>query len=183
MRALHFVRHGPVTVDMSRPSEEWELAPDASLAVIKIAERLRRLQPQRIVASHHVKTKQTADILSGILRVPVQIRPGLEEHHRKQKDLFSSRAAFDKAMTDFFKHPGKIVLGTESAEMVHKRFSAALNAIMAETDNDEIIVTHGAVMAVILERAGNGSAADIWLSLKQPDYVVVQWPALQIIPG
>ncbi len=180
MRTLHFVRHGPVTVDLNRPSEEWELTPDARPAIAELARKLSGLEPRRIISSHHVKATQTAGVLADILQAPVEVKTGLEEHHRDQKDFFSSRTAFDEAMAAFFRRPEEIVLGRESARMARDRFAAAIDAIMAETDEDEMIVTHGAVMAVYLASAGNGPAEDIWRRLGQPDHLRVEWPGLQI---
>ena len=181
MRILHLVRHGPVNVDLDRPSEEWELAPDGGRMVAEMASKMAAVWPKRIISSHHVKATQTADVLARILNAPVQVRPGLEEHHRDQKDFFETREAFDEAMANFLQKPDEIVLGSESATMALDRFTAAIDTIMAETVDDEVVVTHGAVMALFLESTGNGSAADIWRSLNQPDHVQVSWPGRRVI--
>ncbi|MGI9463680.1 MAG: histidine phosphatase family protein [Aestuariivirgaceae bacterium] len=179
MRILHFIRHGPVVVDFDQHSADWKLAPSAEKPVAALAGGLRQVAPTRLVSSNHKKTVETANILSNALNVPVEVRPGLEEHHRDTEHFVRSGEDFEQTMSEFFARPDDIVFGLESAAMALRRFHKAVCEVMAETDNDEVIVTHGAVMALLLAQSGNGSALSIWKDLKQPDHLKVEWPELR----
>ena len=113
--------------------------------------------------------------------MPVEVRSGLEEHHRTKDHLFGSNEEFEQAMCAFFERPDDIVLGIESAAAAMRRFESAVQDVMAETTGDELIVSHGAVMALLLARHGNGTATSIWRELKQPDHLKVSWPSLRRI--
>lgn len=181
MRTLHLIRHGPVVVDASKPPIDWELAPAAVEPVRKIAKRLRPVAPKRLVSSTHVKAIQTAAIMAEALDAAIETRSGLEEHHRGKEHFFASSEAFEQAMADFFNQRNDVVLGMESAAAALERFHDAVCAIMAETNDDEVIVSHGAVMALLLERGGNGPAPWIWKRMSQPDYVKVEWPGTKLV--
>lgn len=181
MRLLHFVRHAAVAVDPGLPSSDWPLAAGAEAAVSALATGLHGIGPRRIVSSNHRKATQTADILARELGAPVEVHPGLEEHHREQSDFFATRQAFEDAMTAFFEHPNETVLGSESAAAARARFQDAVRNIMTLSDDDEIVVSHGAVMALLLEQDANGSARSIWQRLKQPDHLTIEWPGLRIV--
>jgi hypothetical protein len=52
---------------------------------------------------------------------------------------------------------------------------------MAETGDDELIVSHGTVISLLVEHGGNGAALPIWQSLRTPDHMVLDWPSLRRI--
>jgi broad specificity phosphatase PhoE len=181
MRRLHLIRHGPVLVDLRRPPSQWELEPGACEAVAKLALEARGGGLRRIVSSEETKAVQTARTLAAVLGVPVEIRPGLEEHHRLREQHIPSDDDFRKAMAGLFSRPSQVVLGTESAAAALERFHRAVHGVMAETVDDELVVSHGTVISLLVERGGNGEAMSIWRSLRMPDHVALAWPSLRRI--
>ena len=84
MRWLHLVRHAPVEVDPMIPSSNWALASDDDTSVLKILDHLGSSRIRRVVTSQEAKARHTGLILASRLGLPMEIRDGLEEHHRGQ---------------------------------------------------------------------------------------------------
>ena len=177
-RRLHLVRHGAVEIDLDLDSSEWELAADAAPDILELVDRLSGHGFRRIVASPQRKATATARLLADALDLPVEVRDGLEEHHRLKAQQSASEAEFRSSLRRFFAHPDEVVFGAESAVAALDRFRAAVAGVMAETEDDELIVSHGTVISLLAASGGNGRAQDIWASLRLPDHLVLAWPSL-----
>lgn len=177
-RRLHLVRHGPVEIDPNLESSEWKLAAEAAPAILELAEGLRGCGFRRIVASPQRKATATARILADALGLPVKVRDGLEEHHRPKAQQSALEAAFRAKLRRLFARPSEVVFGAESAAAALGRFRAAVSGVMAETEDDELVVSHGTVISLLAAAGGNGRAEDIWASLRLPDHLVLAWPSL-----
>ena len=97
---------------------------------------------------------QTGEILARSLGLPMESRQGLEEHHRGCNG-FLDAAAFQAVLADFFKRPMEHVFGEESADESLKRFDVAIHEIMNESDNDELVVSHGRIISLFLASRRN----------------------------
>ena len=80
-----------------------------------LAARLRDFSPDVIWSSRELKAVETADIVAGVLGVPVRIADGLEEHHRSNVPYFPTMDEFESAVEQLFCNPDQLVLGTETA--------------------------------------------------------------------
>lgn len=118
---------------------------------------------------------QTAKILAGALGVEVEVREGLEEHHRERESFIKSDEDFFLALKAFFDRPQDLVYGSETAQQALDRFSAAAQSVMDESLDDEVIVTHGTVASLYLA-ADFDAAYAVWQKLQMPDYAFVNWP-------
>ena len=179
MRLLHLVRHAPVIDDLDRASTEWVLAPNAGASVRDLLRKFDHSRLRRVLSSRQKKATETARILASSLDLPFEIREGLEEHHRLKEDYIAGDADFRQMLADFFDRPDELVFGQESADTALKRFSGAIHSLMNETDDDELIVSHGTVISLILASGKNGSPMELWSSLTSPDHIAVLWPSLQ----
>ncbi len=180
MRRIHLIRHAAVSVDLNVPAREWKLAPGADAPLASLAWSLQACGLRRIVASQEPKATATAKILATALGVPVEVRDGLEEHHRLVGQQTPSREAFVANLRRLFAHPADLVFGTESADAALRRFHAAVSAVMAGGNDDEAVVTHGTVMSLLIAAGGNGHTFDVWQRLGLPDLVTLDWPSLRV---
>lgn len=183
MRRLHLVRHAPVVVDFAVPAREWPLAAGSDHDVRDLAGRLAAIGLRRIVTSPEGKAIATGGLLATALGLPVEARSGLEEHHRLVGQQAPDRAVFEANVRRFFDRPEEVVFGTESAVGALARFRAAVAAVMDETGGDELIVSHGTVMSLLVAAGGNGTAMSVWSSLALPDLVTLDWPGLRRVDG
>lgn len=176
MRQLHLVRHAPVVVDVNRAPGEWDLAPNAAASIHHMLLGVDHSRLRRVVSSRQEKALKTARVISRRLDLPCQLRDGLEEHHRLKEDHIAGDAAFRGKMVEFFSRPDELVFGQESADAALKRFECAIHQLVGESEDDEMVVTHGTVMSLFLASGGNGSPMDLWSALASPDHIAVQWP-------
>lgn len=173
-RKLHLVRHAAVLVDQERPAADWQLAPDVDVEIISLLNRFDPSNLQRVVTSREMKARQTGRVLAEALGLPLEVRPGLEEHHRWPGD-FVDAAEFRRALAAFFARSNQLVFGKESADTAFRRFDAAVRGVMGETRDDELIVAHGRVISLFLAPMLKADPMAIWSSLKLPDYRDVVW--------
>ena len=178
MRWLHLVRHAPVKMDPDVMASDWELASDGEASILAILDSVEASRLERIVTSQEVKAKQTGELLAAHLGLPLETRPGLEEHHRGQAD-FLNEAGFKAALASFFSWPNEVVFGEESAAMSFNRFAAAIREMMNETNHDELVVSHGRVISLFVASLQRADPMEVWSSLKLPDHIPIEWPIHQ----
>ncbi|MBM7066644.1 histidine phosphatase family protein [Actibacterium sp. 188UL27-1] len=75
-------RHAPVLVDPARPAAKWQLASGVPTKIYQLADQHIAAPPRRIMSSPQDKAVQTAQILARHFGAAVEVRAGLEEHHR-----------------------------------------------------------------------------------------------------
>lgn len=176
-RKLHIIRHADVIIDAKAQADAWSLSPDAEGDVVGLLDCFDPSPLRRVITSREKKAMQTGQILADALDLPIEARQGLEEHHRSQND-FLDAATFRTVVADFFARPNERVFGEESANASLKRFDATVRIVMDETDNDELIISHGRVISLFLAFRQKGDPMQIWSSLKLPDHVAIEWPGL-----
>lgn len=180
MRLLHIVRHAPVTVDPHRALADWKLAPGAEASVRDLILGIDPARLRRVVSSREGKARKTDRIIAAGLNLPVQVVDGLEEHHRLKEDHVADGVAFRQSVAEFFGRPDHLVFGQETASEALGRFQGAIQRLLEETENDQLVVSHGMVMSLFLASAGNGTPLALWSDLKFPDHVAVLWPSRSI---
>ena len=174
-RRLHLIRHAAVIVDQRRQASDWLLSPSAGANVHGLLNAFDPSRLRRVITSGEMKAQQTGRILADQLDLPMDVREGLEEHHRDWNG-FLDEAAFRACLERFFARPKERVFGNESAEECLERFDAALRTIMSETDDDELIVSHGRVISLFVASRRNVDAMQIWATLDLPDHIELAWP-------
>jgi len=175
LRTLHIVRHASVTIEPEIPSADWRLTGSAEHVVRRLASQYIKTTPTRVVSSRQSKAVETAQIIAASLGVGVEIRAGLEEHHRENEAFIVGDIEFRARLKRFFDHPDELVFGSETANQALERFERAISALMADGHREEVVVTHGTVMSLFLGTQ-SGNPFEIWRDLATPDYRAVIWP-------
>lgn len=168
-RRVHLVRHGAPLVDRDRAAATWPL----DLTTADDVRRLRADLPAtaRFVTSPEPKARLTASLLTD---GPVEVVPDLAEQIRLHAvwiddiDAVRRRALLDP---DRPAHEG-----WEPAARARERFRRALDRILAEHPEDDIVViTHGTGIALMAaELTGTPVDVDLPARLALPDVVVVE---------
>ncbi len=115
VRRLVLVKHSMPEIEPGRPASAWRLGEVGRRRSEALAARLRDFSPDVIWSSRELKAVETADIVAGVLGVPVGIADGLEEHHRSNAPYFPTMDEFESAVEQLFCNPDQLVLGTETA--------------------------------------------------------------------
>ncbi|MCS7034954.1 MAG: phosphoglycerate mutase family protein [Phycisphaerae bacterium] len=178
---LVLIKHARPIVNPSDPPELWPLSEQGRTDATRLAEALAGSGIGRIFHSRETKASETARILADRLRVPVAPRDRLHEHDRSNVPHMRS-ADFISYIELFFRKPGELVLGKETADQCLKRFSDAVDSILAESGEDTPgVVTHGTVLALYLSRLGAGKPFDIWRRMQLPSFAVVDPAAGKVL--
>jgi len=180
MPKLILIKHAPPVVDPAKPAHLWRLSEAGREKSGALAERLRSHSPQVIVASEEPKAQQTAAIVAEQLRIPWETAPGLHEHDRSNVPHMRS-AEFISMMELFFRRPGELVLGKETAEAAGDRFKRALEDVMRRhADKYVAIVSHGTVLAIYLAPLMRKASFELWRELGLPSYAVLDAPEMTV---
>ena len=182
VRKLVLVRHSQPEIEPDRPAATWKLSELGRRRAESLAARLGHYRANVIWCSREPKAKETGEIIGHALGLPLRVRDGLEEHHRRNVPFVQSPQAFEQAVEDFFSRPSRLVLGSETANQARDRVTAAIEGVLESDSGDVIVVTHGTVMTLYLARIANVEPMSLWRELKTPCFVEVEIPRMCVGP-
>lgn len=178
MRKLILVKHCPPEVVPEVPSEQWRLSEKGRALAGTLSDSLRDHAPAVIVSSEEPKAAETAQLVAERLNVPWHAAPGLHEHDRSNVPHMRS-GEFISMMELFFRKPGERVLGRETADEARSRFKSAVDRVLSEhPDGNVAVVSHGTVIALMLEGKGQRSPFEVWRAMGLPSIAVMAVPEL-----
>lgn len=181
MAKLILIKHAPPLVEPGVSSHEWKLSPLGCEKAKALAERLRAHAPNIIFTSEEPKAMETAAIVAEALGAPYEVAPDLREHDRGNVPQMPTRE-FISSMALFFKKPGELVLGRETAEQAQRRVTVAIDRILTKhEDRDLAVVTHGTVLSLYLAPLLEGDPFDLWRRLGLPSYVALDAESMEVI--
>ena len=170
---LILVKHARPDVDPSVPSAEWTLGVDGMEGSVRLADRLRALRIERVVASVEPKAAETGRIVARELDVPFQTGHDLHEHVRTSTGYLAAEE-FEASVRRFFAEPSAKVFGDETAAAAATRFGNAVDALASAYKGTRLcVVAHGTVISLHLERRYGTDGFSTWKALTTPSYVVV----------
>jgi broad specificity phosphatase PhoE len=178
MRRLILIKHARPQVEPAVASEKWTLGDEGRAGAARLAERLRGYRFSRLVSSREPKAVETARVVGEALGRPVVEANDLFEHDRSNVPHMDSRE-FISMIAHFFKQPGELVLGLESADEAYERFAAAVDEVIAaapETQDDIAIVAHGTVISLFAERRAKQEPFAMWRRMGLPSFLVLEMP-------
>jgi broad specificity phosphatase PhoE len=178
MSTLILIKHASPQVVPGIPPEQWRLSESGRASCPRLAAALRPLAPGVVVTSEEPKASETAELLARELSVPFHTAPNLHEHDRSNVPHLRS-GEFISLMEVLFRMPNQLVLGKETASGALKRFRNALDDVLEAHGGDGknlAVVSHGTVIALLLERLGGRGGFDVWRAMKLPSYAVLRLP-------
>ena len=180
MRKLILIKHAPPEVEAGVPPEEWVLSERGRELCAPLAAAVRPHAPIVVVASREPKAAETGERVAAALGVPFETVDGLHEHDRSDVPHMPSRE-FISAVELFFRRPGELVLGRETAEGAEARFRQAVTRVLdASPGGNVAVVSHGTVIALLAAKTAGQSAFRLWRELGLPSFVVLRLPELAV---
>ena len=178
MRKLILVKHAPPEVVPGVPPERWALSEKGRALCVPLADKLAAHEPAIIVSSEEPKAAETAQLVAERLGVPWRTAPGLHEHDRSNVPHMRS-GEFISMVELFFRKPGELVLGRETAHAARERFEAAVRQVMeGQPEGNVAVVSHGTVIALMLGGRAQRSPFEGWRAIGLPSYAVLGLPDL-----
>jgi 2,3-bisphosphoglycerate-dependent phosphoglycerate mutase len=178
---LILVKHSLPEIREDLPAREWTLSKEGHSRAGQLAERLTPYLPQILVSSPEPKAMETAGMIARKHHMSLHILHDLHEHDRSNVP-YLSKQEFEEAVREFFKNPDRRVLGTESAEETHDRFSRAIQSVLTTyVDRTIVVVSHGTVISLFVSRLTDTSDEWLWTQLGMPGYVVLDLQSKSLV--
>lgn len=176
MRTLILIKHAMPALEPGVPSREWHLSDAGRARCLPLAEQLAAYNPAAIAASAEPKATETAQIIAARLGLSVDVREELHENDRTGLGWLGA-AELEERIARFFAEPGQRLMGTETADKAHARFTAAVNDVCARhSDGNVVIVAHGTVITLFVARRAGLEPFTFWKRLGLPSIVALALP-------
>lgn len=170
---LIMVKHSMPEVESDRPANTWRLSHEGRSRARRLGEQLKEFRPEVLVSSDEPKAKETAEIVSGLLRLELEVVADLHEHERTNEPYLSAEK-FQASVHEFFQKPEELVLGNETANQAHARFYRAVHSVLNHHRNKTVvIVTHGTVISLFVSRLTGVEDFPLWTQLGLPSFVAM----------
>jgi broad specificity phosphatase PhoE len=175
------VRHSqPEIVPGAAPSL-WRLSVEGRRRCRALADKLLAYAPEVVLTSIEPKAQETAELIATQLRRPCRTVQGLHEHLRDDVGLLGA-TEFEQAITRFFSEPATRVIGPETADAAHARFSEAVSSLLTLHPHGSVaVVAHGTVITLLVSRANGLEPLQFWKRLGLPSLVVLTRPSLRLV--
>jgi len=170
---LILVKHSILQIIKGLPANQWKLSMEGQVRAAKLAERLGHYQPEVIVSSNEPKAKETAEIIARKYQSELQVIDNLHEHDRTGEP-YISQDKFHVSVQQFFRKPGELVFGKETANQAHVRFSQSVQSVLnSYPSKTVVVVAHGTVISLFVSRLTGISEMSLWNELGLPSFVIV----------
>ena len=180
-RTLLLVKHSLPEIVPELPAREWVLSDAGRARCLPLARRIEPCRPALLISSGEPKAVETAAIVARELGVPAEVAEDLHEHDRTGL-TWHSPEAFRAAVARLFERPGELVLGRETADQAHERFSCAVQRLLNAHSRESLaIVAHGTVIALLVSRACGMEPFPLWLRLGLPSFVLLSLPEMTLL--
>lgn len=164
------------------PARQWPLCDEGLRQSERLAQWFKAHLPTQVVSSLEPKARETGKVLASRLKLPFSPAPNLHEHQRGNEPYFPNVSQFEARVRDFFAAPSRLILGEETADQAHSRFSQAVSKVMNEYLIDDVaLVAHGTVITLLVSRANGLSPFPLWKALGFCGVVEVEWPSLKMV--
>jgi broad specificity phosphatase PhoE len=180
VKRLILIRHSVPDMRRDIAAADWRLSADGVARASSLARTLQPSGATKVFTSVEPKAIETAKALADVWGLDVEEVPGLQEHERPAAQWLS-REEFEQKVRDLFGRPGEIVFGAESADHARRRFTMAVMRLIARTDADVVVVTHGTVLTLFVAEATGVEPFAFWKKLSMPCAVVLRLPELSLV--
>ncbi len=179
---LILVRHSLPAIVPGIEAPEWRLGEEGRRRAEVLAEELRSYAPVLIATSPEPKARETAEIIASIVGAPIRETAGLAEHDRAGAAYRESGADFRRDVEAFFTERERPVFGRETAMRAYARFSRAIDQILSDTPEGNVVgVTHGRVTALFVSVRGGIDGFTLWKRLGTPSFIVLVPPDFEVV--
>lgn len=157
MKKVYFVRHGESEGNVGEISNtaSTPLTEKGRKQASFVAERCAKLPIEVVISSTMVRSKETADIITGHIHKPIEysdlfgeIKLPSEVHGKPRSD--QSVASVRMKVMEMFHHPGFRHSDEESFDDLKSRARMAMEHLVSRPENHILVVTHSIFMRILL---------------------------------
>ncbi|WP_053220057.1 histidine phosphatase family protein [Virgibacillus senegalensis] len=173
MGKVVLVKHAKPIITPAVPSPHWELSSEGIKQAENLSRKLDKYSIDTIFSSEEPKAIQTAKTVSKQLNCPIAIKKNLHEHERLKNQKIYPEKEWKRLIDAFFTRPDELIFGEETAVQARERFDRAMKSLLADrtAQQDKVIVTHGTVISLFVEKYNSVKGFELWNKLGLPSYV------------
>lgn len=161
MKKVYVIRHCKAE---GQPSES-SLTDEGFKQANELATRFEKGEIERIISSPYKRAIQTIQPLAEQLNVEIEMSPQLEERVLSVVPLIDWKEKLKKT----FDNPSLKFKGGESSEEATNRIVKVVESVCDSDLGNTIIVTHGNLMALLLNHYNKQFGFNEWEKLSNPD--------------
>jgi 2,3-bisphosphoglycerate-dependent phosphoglycerate mutase len=169
MTVFYLVRHAHA---VWAPDEGQSLSPQGWGAARRLEALLCPFPITGVYASPYLRARQTVELLARCLDLPISVLPALRERKLsagRQRDFFA-------AVQWAWEHPNRAHPGGESNVDAQRRGVEAVHRLRRQLPGEHLVlVTHGNLLALILQGFSSGVDYAFWRRLSTPDVYALRW--------
>jgi broad specificity phosphatase PhoE len=178
---LILIKHALPILEASKAAKEWKLGDKGKAQASLLAKKMKFYLPFSLFSSDEAKAQATGEIISTESGLNLTTVKGLEEIDRPVLPLLSQQEHRD-LNKGIFEEPERAVIGKESANQALDRFSQAIreNVEIILINRNVVIVSHGTVISLFVEKYNNISAFELWQRLSCASFVELNFPGYHL---
>ena len=179
---LVLVKHSLPEISPERPRSEWRLSDEGRVRAVRLGERLRTYDVDRIVTSPEPKAFETATVVAQTLgSITVETLDALREHDDRDAP-FQDETSFRATVRRFFAHSNEAVFGPETADDAQRRLASGVEALLRSREGAAtVVVAHGRVISLFVARRNAEDPYVLWGRLGLPSFVVLELPSYVLV--
>ena len=182
MRKLILIKHAKPLVDPQKSSELWRLSNEGREQAKTLAAPLlpHTRSPKSSPAKNPKPPKPPAssplNSTSPLLPPPI-----FTSTTAPTSPTCAPANSISNIYELFFRRPGDLILGKESATQALTRFEQAIDQILTDhPDGNLAIVSHGTVIALFIEKHSDRNGFQIWREMSLPSFAIFDLPEMEL---
>ncbi|WP_102028395.1 histidine phosphatase family protein [Salirhabdus sp. Marseille-P4669] len=163
---MYIVRH----CKAEGQSPDASLTEEGFLQAIRLSEFLKEKKIDRIISSPFLRAQQTAQPLSEEKKLPIELDSRLSERVLTIENALDWMEKLETTFLDF----DRAFKGGESSREAQKRIVDVVNELIRSSSKEIVLVTHGNLMALLLNYYDQQFGFEKWKGLTNPDVYCLQ---------
>src|SRR5262245_18486281 len=138
MILIRYLTHPQVNIDPAVPVPSWGLSAVGRTRIEEFANTTQLLETTQIISSGEKKAIETAEIVSGKLNVPVEMREAMHENDRSSTGYLAPRE-FEALVDQFFAPPLVNIQGWDRAIDAQLRIVREVEHVLARNRAGDVL--------------------------------------------
>lgn len=166
MKNIYIIRH--CTAKGQSPNAQ--LTNEGLIQAEKLAHVFSEIAIDRIISSPYKRAKQSIEPLAEQLKINIELDERLKERILSKQNLSNWQEKLKASFLDF----DLKLIGGESSREAQARVISIIEEVFNSNYDHTILVTHGNLLALLLNYYNNNFGFDEWLSLSNPAVYILK---------
>ncbi|MDI2588846.1 histidine phosphatase family protein [Psychrobacillus sp. NEAU-3TGS] len=166
MKRIYIIRH----CKAEGQEENANLTSEGYNQAMMLRDYFENVKIDKIISSHYVRAVQSVEPLAESKEMDI-----IKDARLAEKILSTENYPdWMEKLKMSFQDSSLTFLGGESSDVALCRISSVLEEVINSSEEDVILVTHGAIMSLLLNSMDEGFGFEQWQTLSNPDIYLVE---------